>query len=153
MKVSSARRLNRRSRIELALLNEPIQWIGSRPTGLQITAIVFVGTIGILILGVQPIVLAALLAEQHITLTQLGHAASVELLSMGLTAALEEYVEKFNAMGEIRLEAQLPPQSVRMSPDMEVAIFRLVQSTMLVRNEAICGVSRLATAMISARRL
>ena len=88
MKVSSARRLNRRSRIELALLNEPIQWIGSRPTGLQITAIVFVGTIGILILGVQPIVLAALLAEQHITLTQLGHAASVELLSMGLTAAL-----------------------------------------------------------------
>src|SRR3979490_614936 len=50
--------------------------------------ILFVGTIGILIPGVQPVVLAALLAEQHITLTQLGHAASVELLSMGLAAAL-----------------------------------------------------------------
>src|SRR5260370_41674048 len=49
--------------------------------------ILFVGTIGILIPGVQPVVLAALLAEQHITLTQLGHAASVELLSMGLAAA------------------------------------------------------------------
>src|SRR5260370_41200576 len=49
--------------------------------------ILFVGPIGILIPGVQPVVLAALLAEQHITLTQLGHAASVELLSMGLAAA------------------------------------------------------------------
>jgi hypothetical protein len=49
--------------------------------------ILFVGTIGILIPGVQPVVLAALLAERHITLTQLGHAASVELLSMGLAAA------------------------------------------------------------------
>src|SRR6266403_1941092 len=49
--------------------------------------ILFVGTIGILIPGVQPVVLAALLAEQHITLTQLGHAASAELLSMGLAAA------------------------------------------------------------------
>src|SRR5258708_12925337 len=49
--------------------------------------ILFVGTVGILIPGVQPVVLAALLAEQHITLTQLGHAASVELSSMGLAAA------------------------------------------------------------------
>ena len=64
------------------------QWIGPRPAGLQIGIVLFVGTIGILIPGVQPVVLAALLAEQHITLTQLGHAASVELLSMGLAAAL-----------------------------------------------------------------
>jgi hypothetical protein len=49
---------------------------------------VFVGTIGILIPGVQPIVLGALLADQHVTLAQLGHAASAELLSMGLAAAL-----------------------------------------------------------------
>jgi hypothetical protein len=48
----------------------------------------FVGTIGILIPGVQPIVLGALLTEQHITLEQLGHAASVELLIMGLTASV-----------------------------------------------------------------
>jgi MFS family permease len=63
-------------------------WIGPRPTGWQIAAIVFVGTIGILIPGVQPIVLGALLTEQHITLSQLGHAASSELLCMGLAAAL-----------------------------------------------------------------
>jgi len=63
------------------------QWIEPRPAGLQIGMILFVGTIGILIPGVQPVVLAALLAEQHITLTQLGHAASAELLSMGLAAA------------------------------------------------------------------
>jgi predicted MFS family arabinose efflux permease len=63
-------------------------WIGPRPTAWQITAIVFVGTIGILIPGVQPVVLGALLTEQHINLSQLGHAASVELFVMGLTAAL-----------------------------------------------------------------
>jgi hypothetical protein len=63
-------------------------WIGPRPTAIQITAVVFVGTIGILIPGVQPIVLAALLSEHHITLSQLGHAASVELLSMGGAAAV-----------------------------------------------------------------
>jgi hypothetical protein len=67
---------------------QPAAWIGPRPTILELLAIVFVGTIGILIPGVQPIVLAALLSEQHITLVQLGHVASVELLSMGLTAAL-----------------------------------------------------------------
>ena len=88
-------------------MNEPIQWIGSRPTGLQITAIVFVGTIGILILGVQPIVLAALLAEQHITLTQLGHAASVELLSMGLTAALAGAVLPPRRLRAIAMAASL----------------------------------------------
>ena len=63
-------------------------WIGPRPTPMQITAIVFVGTIGILIPGVQPIVLGALLAQRHISLSQLGTTASVELLTMGLAAAL-----------------------------------------------------------------
>jgi MFS family permease len=63
-------------------------WIGPRPTAWQITAIVFVGTIGILIPGIQPVVLGVLLTEEHINLSQLGHAASVELLVMGLTAAL-----------------------------------------------------------------
>src|SRR6204780_3843332 len=65
-----------------------VSWIGPRPTAWQITAIVFVGTIGILIPGIQPVVLGALLTEEHINLSQLGHAASVELLAMGLTAAL-----------------------------------------------------------------
>ncbi|HMD27064.1 MAG TPA: hypothetical protein VKH13_00730 [Steroidobacteraceae bacterium] len=63
-------------------------WIGPRPAAMQITAIVFVGTIGILIPGVQPIVLGALLAQRHISLSQLGTTASVELLTMGLAAAL-----------------------------------------------------------------
>jgi hypothetical protein len=63
-------------------------WIGRHPTGWQTAAIVFVGTIGILIPGVQPIVLGSLLTEKHISLSQLGHAASAELLCMGLAAAL-----------------------------------------------------------------
>jgi len=67
---------------------QSVSWIGPRPTAWQITAILFVGTIGILIPGVQPVVLGALLTEEHINLSQLGHAASVELLVMGGTAAL-----------------------------------------------------------------
>jgi predicted MFS family arabinose efflux permease len=63
-------------------------WIGPCPTAWQTTAIVFVGTIGILIPGIQPVVLGALLTDAHINLVQLGHAASIELLVMGLTAAL-----------------------------------------------------------------
>ena len=63
-------------------------WIGPRPTAGQIAAIVFVGTVGILIPGVQPIVLGALLTAGHITLSQLGNTASAELLSMGLAAAV-----------------------------------------------------------------
>jgi len=49
-----------------------VQWIGPRPSGGQIGVIFFIGTVGILIPGVQPVVLAALLAEHHIDLTQLG---------------------------------------------------------------------------------
>jgi MFS family permease len=67
---------------------QSVSWIGPRPTAWQITAILFVGTIGILIPGVQPVVLGVLLTEEHINLSQLGHAASVELLVMGATAAL-----------------------------------------------------------------
>src|SRR5271169_381160 len=67
---------------------QPGAWIGPRPTPAQIAAIVFVGTIGILIPGIQPIVLGALLTQRHITLSELGTTASVELLSMGLAAAL-----------------------------------------------------------------
>jgi MFS family permease len=75
---------------EPTLLNteQTASWIGPRPTAWQITAIVFVGTIGILIPGVQPVVLGALLTEGHMNLSQLGHAASIELLVMGSTAAL-----------------------------------------------------------------
>lgn len=64
------------------------QWIGPRPSGLEIGVILFVGTIGILIPGVQPIVLGALLEAHHIDLIQLGHASSSELLCMGGGAAL-----------------------------------------------------------------
>ena len=67
---------------------QSVSWIGPRPTPWQITAIVFVGTIGILIPGIQPVVMGALLTEGHINLSQLGHAASVELLAMGGASTL-----------------------------------------------------------------
>jgi hypothetical protein len=74
--------------VTLLKQSPPAEWIGARPSGLRIAAIMFVGTVGILIPGVQPIVLGALLTEHRITLEQLGHVASVELLIMGLTASV-----------------------------------------------------------------
>lgn len=67
---------------------EHVQWIGERPSGLQISVVFFVGVIGILLPGLQPIVLAALNAAGGISLAQMGHAATAELLAMGLAAAL-----------------------------------------------------------------
>jgi MFS family permease len=98
-----------RSQNELALLKtmQSGVWIGPRPSVRQMVAIVFVGTIGILIPGVQPIVLGALLTEQHITLSQLGHAASVELLSMGLAAALAAALLPPRRLREICVAASL----------------------------------------------
>jgi hypothetical protein len=73
----------------LALLNaSPGRWIGTRPSGAQIALVMFVGCVGILATGVQPIVLGALQNAQHVSLAEMGHAATAELLCMGFGASL-----------------------------------------------------------------
>ncbi len=61
-------------------------WIGPRPTGLQFTAVMFVGVTGIMIAGLQPLLLGALEHEGRLSAAQLGQAATAELLTMGLAA-------------------------------------------------------------------
>ncbi len=63
-------------------------WIGAPPTRLQATAILYVGITAVMIAGLQPLLLGALQAEGRLTAAQLGHAATAELLTMGVTASI-----------------------------------------------------------------
>ena len=61
-------------------------WIGPRPSNLEIFAVMFVGVAGIMIAGLQPLLLGTLSHEGKITANQLGQAATAELLTLGLAA-------------------------------------------------------------------
>lgn len=66
----------------------PPPWIGPAPTPLQISAILSVGITGVMIAGLQPLLLGSLQVEGRIDASQLGHAATAELLTMGTAAGL-----------------------------------------------------------------
>lgn len=57
-------------------MNAPAAWIGARPTAFQLGVILLVGVGGVMIAGLQPLLLGALLQEGRITAAQLGHAAT-----------------------------------------------------------------------------
>lgn len=68
-------------------MNAPAEWIGERPTALQLGVILLVGVCGVMIAGLQPLLLGTLAQEGRITAAQLGHAATAELLLMGAACA------------------------------------------------------------------
>jgi hypothetical protein len=68
-------------------LNAPAEWIGARPTAFQLGVILLVGVCGVMIAGLQPLLLGTLAQEGRITAAQLGHAATAELLLMGAASA------------------------------------------------------------------
>lgn len=63
-------------------------WVGAPPSLVQSTAVMAVGVVGILIAGLQPLLLGALGQENRLSAAQIGHGATAELLVMGLVAAL-----------------------------------------------------------------
>lgn len=85
-------------------MNSPAAWIGARPTAFQLGVILLVGVCGVMIAGLQPLLLGALLQEGRITAAQLGHAATAELLLMGLASAYAGgrwKAERLRAIGAI----------------------------------------------------
>lgn len=82
-------------------------WIGQRPTGLQFSAVMFVGVAGIMIAGLQPLLLGALEHEERLSANQLGQAATAELLTMGLAAFVAGAVLKPQALKLIAIAASL----------------------------------------------
>lgn len=63
-------------------------WIGPPPTRQEAVAVMFAGVVGVMIAGLQPLLLGALQQEGRLSAAQLGHAATGELLTMGLAAGL-----------------------------------------------------------------
>ncbi len=63
-------------------------WIGPRPTPLQIAAFLIVGSVGLLIAGVQPVVLGALVNEHRLSAASLGWTTTVEFLTIGAGVSL-----------------------------------------------------------------
>ncbi|WP_374571191.1 MFS transporter [Phenylobacterium sp.] len=63
-------------------------WIGARPTLAQSAAVLAIGVVGVMIAGLQPLLLGELQHEARLTASQIGHAATAELMTMGLTLAL-----------------------------------------------------------------
>ena len=68
-------------------MSTPTGWIGERPATLQLGVILMVGVCGVMIAGLQPLLLGTLAQEGRITAAQLGHAATAELLLMGAASA------------------------------------------------------------------
>lgn len=63
-------------------------WVGPAPRLVQQLAAFFVGIVGVMFAGVGPLLLGGLEASGRLTASQLGQAGTVELLSMGVAAAL-----------------------------------------------------------------
>lgn len=63
------------------------RWVGDQPSLAQIAANLCVGICGILITGMQPLLLGTLELEGRISAAQIGEAATAELLMMGIASA------------------------------------------------------------------
>ena len=63
-------------------------WIGAPPSLTAQAATLFAGVVGVMFAGVGPLLLGGLEAEGRLSAAQLGQAATVELLAMGVAAAL-----------------------------------------------------------------
>ena len=63
-------------------------WVGVEPARGAIFAAFFIGVVGVMVAGLQPVLLGALLAAGRISAPELGHAATLELVALGLGAGL-----------------------------------------------------------------
>lgn len=83
-----------------AIEHVPTHWIGAAPSALEKAALIFVGTVAILIAGIQPNVLGGLHEAGRLTINEIGVAGSVELFAIGVSILLAA--------------AFLPPRRVRV---------------------------------------
>ncbi|MES2042544.1 MAG: MFS transporter [Pseudomonadota bacterium] len=63
-------------------------WIGPPPSLVERSAAMFLGVTGVMFAGVGPLLLGGLQAEGRLSAAQIGQAGTVELLAMGIGAAL-----------------------------------------------------------------
>lgn len=95
-------------------------WIGAPPTMLMMSSNLLIGTIGMLICGVQPVLLGALVAERRLSAAGLGWATTAEFLTLGL--------------GIIAAGAMLKPRHLRPIAFAAAMITGLADLAMLVQS-------------------
>lgn len=63
-------------------------WLVGNPTRQQLAASLWVGSVGLLVLGLQPVLLGALFTQGHVTGDQLALVATAELITIGIGSAV-----------------------------------------------------------------
>jgi MFS transporter, DHA1 family, inner membrane transport protein len=69
-------------------LGQNRDWLVGNPSGVGVAAALWIGSVGLLILGVLPIVYGALLTDNRIDIDELGLIATVETLVIGVSSAV-----------------------------------------------------------------
>jgi hypothetical protein len=59
-------------------------WIGAKPSGAPLAGVLLIGTMGMLICGVQPVLLGSLVLEHRLSSAALGWATTAEFLTLAL---------------------------------------------------------------------
>ncbi|MDX8449025.1 MFS transporter [Mesorhizobium captivum] len=63
---------------------ENSDWLVGNPTGLQLASALWIGSVGLLILGLQPVLLGALYTEGHVTGDELALVATAEMIAIAI---------------------------------------------------------------------
>lgn len=108
------------------------RWIGERPSAIAIAALLIIGTVGLEITGVQPVLLGALVAEHRLSASALGWATTAEFLTIALTIGLAGAVMKPRGL---RLVAALAAV-IALGCDLHVS---RETGTAIVVNRAVAG--------------
>ncbi|MCA0357192.1 MAG: MFS transporter [Proteobacteria bacterium] len=82
-------------------------WIGQRPTAIQIAAFLMVGSIALIMAGVQPVVLGGLVSAGRLNVSQLGWSVTVEFLAIGLGVGMADALLPPRRLRQIGLAAAL----------------------------------------------
>lgn len=59
-------------------------WLVGNPSGLQLASALWIGSVGLLILGLQPVLLGALYTEGHVTGDELALVATAEMIAIAI---------------------------------------------------------------------
>ncbi len=63
-------------------------WLVGNPTGAQLASALWIGSVGLLILGLQPVLLGALYTEGHVSGDELALVATAEMIAIGIGSAI-----------------------------------------------------------------
>lgn len=63
-------------------------WLVGNPTAAQLASALWIGSVGLLILGLQPVLLGALYTEGHVSGDELALVATAEMIAIGIGSAV-----------------------------------------------------------------